>query len=199
MFKAFQLYFQWEDGGGPEKDQNLLLELVLHNLTSGNSSLLSSSLLLSVTSAGLVSAFSSSFSSFSPSLLLDFLLPTEPSSDAFLFLSCQYCLPPFLCSFFLDMACCTLLLGMPYFLAISAWDFLLTTQSPTAIRSNVDCSPTLLTVLCSFFSALSPCNFGSYSSWTVLGSSVTYHCLYIEDIFSSVVTLTMGNIGIPAR
>ena len=22
MFKDFQLYFQWEDGGGPEKDQN---------------------------------------------------------------------------------------------------------------------------------------------------------------------------------
>ena len=190
LFKAFQLYFQWEDGGGPEKDQNLLLELVLHNLTLGNSSLLSSSLLLSVTSAGLVSAFLSSFSSFSPSLLLDFWLPTEPSSDAFLFLSCQYSLPPLLC---------TLLLGTPYFLAISTWDFLLMTQSLTAIRSNADCSPTLLIVLCNFFSALSPCTFGSYSSCTVLGSSVTYHCLYIEDTFSSVVTLTMGNIGIPAR
>ena len=76
LFKAFQLYFQWEDGGGPEKDQTLLLELVLHNLTLGNLSLSSSSLLLSVTGAGLVSAFLSSFSSFSPSLLLDFLLPT---------------------------------------------------------------------------------------------------------------------------
>ena len=176
-----------------------MLELVLQSLTSGNSSLSSSSLLLSATGAGLVSAFSSSFSSFSPSLLLDFWLPTEPSSDAFLFLSCQYCLPPFLCSFFPDMAHCTLLLGIPYFLAISAWDFLLMTQSPTAIRSNAGCSPTLLIALCNFVSALSPCTFGSYSSCTVLGSSVTYCYPYIDDTFSSVVTLTIGNIGIPAR
>ena len=181
-----------------KRTEILLLELVLHNLTSGNSSLLSSSLLLSVTGAGLESAFLSSFSSFSPVLLLDFWLPTGPSSDAFLFLSCQYCLPPFLCSFFPDMAHCTLLLGIPYFLTISAWDFLLMTQSLTAIRSNADCSPTLLIVLCNF-SALSPCTFRSYSSCTVLGSSVTYHCLYIDNTFSSVVTLTIGNIGIPAR
>ena len=198
MFKAFQLYLQWEDGGGPEKDQNLLLELVLYSLTLGNSSLLSSSLLLSATGAGLVFAFLSSFSSFSPSLLLDFWLPTEPSSDAFLFLSCQYCLPPFLCSFFPDMAHCTLLLGIPYFLAISAWNFLLMTQSLTAIKSNADCSPTLLIALCNF-SAFSPCTFGSYSSCTVLGSSVTHCYPYIDDTFSSVVTLTIGNIGIPTR
>ena len=164
LFKAFQLYFQWEDGGGPEKDQGLLLELVLHNLMSGNSSLSSSSSSPSVTSAGLVSAFLSSFSFFSSSLLLNFLLPTEPSSDAFLFPSCQYCLPPFLCSFFLDMAHCTQLLGMPYFLAISAWDFLIITQSPTAIKSNADCSPILLIMLCSFSSALSPYIFRSHSS-----------------------------------
>ena len=176
----------------------MLLELVLHNLTSGNSSLSSSSLSLSATSAGLVSAFLSSFSSLSPSVL-DFLPPTEPSSDAFLFLSCQYCLPSFLCSFFPDMAHCTQLLGMPYFLAISTWDFLLMTQPLTAIRSNADCSLILLIVLCSFSSVLSPYTFGLYSSCTALGSSVMYHCPYIDDTFSSVVTLTMGNIGIFAR
>ena len=24
LLKAFQIYFQWEDGGGPEKDQKLM-------------------------------------------------------------------------------------------------------------------------------------------------------------------------------
>ena len=165
----------------------------------GNLSLSSLSSLPSVTSAGLVSAFSISFSSFSPSLLLDFLLPTEPSSDAFLFLSCQYCLPPFLCSFFLDTARCTQLLGMPYLLATSAWDFLLMTQSLTTIRSNADCSQILLIALCSFSSALSPYIFELYSSCTALASLVMYHCLYIDNTFSSIVTLTMGRIGVFTR
>ena len=52
--------------------------------------------------------------------------------------------------------------GMSYFLAISAWDFLLTMQPPTAIRSNADCSLTLLIALCNFLSAVSPCIFGLY-------------------------------------
>ena len=179
--------------GGSEKDQKLLLELVLYSLMSGNLSLSFSLLLLSATGAGLSSTFLSSFSSFLFSNFLDW------TSDIFLSLSCQYCLPPFLCSFFPDMACCTLLLGIPYFLAISAWDFLLMTQSLTAISSSADCSPILLMVLCSFFSALSPCTFGSYSSCTLLGSSISYCCPYIDDTFSSVVTLTIGSMGILAR
>ena len=165
---------------------------------SGSSSLLSSLLWLSANGVGLSSTLSSSFSSCSFSLLLNFWLLIEPSSDAFLFLSHQYCLPPFLCSFFPDMAHCTLLLGISYFLAISPWDFLLTIQSLTAIKSNADCSPMWLTMLCSFFSILSPCTLGSYSSCTLLGST-SYHCPYIDDIFSSVVTLIMGRVGISAR
>ena len=176
-----------------------MLELVLHNLTLGNSSLSSSSLLLSVTGAGLVSAFLSSFSSFSPSLFLTSgFLQNLPLMLFFFFLvNIVYllsCAPSFqawlIAPYFLVYQ---------IFLAISAWDFLLMTQSLTAIRSNADCSPTLLIVLCNFISALSPCTFGSYSFCTVLGSSVTYHCPYIDDTFSSFVTLTIGNIGIPAR
>ena len=120
--------------------------------------------------------FSSSFS-----FLLVFRLLVESSSDVFHFLSCQYRLPPFLCSFFPDIALCILLLHMSYFLAISAWDFLLTMQSPTAIKSSVDCSPMLYTTLFSFFSVLYPYTLGLYSSCMLLGSS--YHCPYIDDTF----------------
>ena len=118
------------------------------------------------TGVGLSSILSSSFS-----FLLDFKLLVESSSDVFLFLSCQYCLPPFLCSFFPDIAHCILLLDMLYFVAISVWDFLLTMQSLTAIKSNVDCSPMLLIMLCSFSSTFYPYTFGSHSSCTWLGSS----------------------------
>ena len=165
---------------------------------SGSSSLLSSLLWLSATGVGLSSTLLSSFSCCSFSIFLNFQLLVESSSDVFLFLSCWYCLPPFLCYFFPDMAQCTLLLGIPYFLAISAWDFLLTIQSLTTIKSNADCSPMLLMMLCSFLSILSPCTFGSYSSCTYLCSS-SYCCPYTDNTFSSVVTLTMGSMGISVR
>ena len=56
----------------------------------------------------------------------------------------------------------------------------------------------LLTMLCTFFSILSPYTFGSYSSCVLLGST-PYHCPYIDDIFPSVVTLIMGRMGMSPK
>ena len=99
-----------------------------------------------------------------------------------------------------DMSCCILLLGTSYFLAISAWDLLFTTQSPTAMSNNVALSPMLFHMLWICSSSVVLETFGLCSSETSeVDGCMEYFCPYIDDTFSSIVTLTMGRIGIFAR
>ena len=127
--------------------------LCLHSFTSGSSSLSDSLSLASFSSSGVWAVF---VSMISGSLLFVFFSGTLPSSEAFLFFSCQYCFPPFLCSFLPDIILWILLFRIPYFFATSACDLLFATQSPMSRSNSIKQSPMVFHTLCILSSSVVP-------------------------------------------
>ena len=125
----------------------------LHGFTSGSSLLLDSFSLGSFSGSGVWAVFVSVVSGL---LLFAFFSGALPSSEAFLFFSCQHCFPPFFCSFLQDIVLWTLLFGIPYFLTTSACDLLFATQSPMASSNNIEWSLMVFHTLCTFSSSVAP-------------------------------------------